>query len=47
MHVRTMRPNQSTPANRRPAGRLDGSGSLFAPAAAGRAFPAAVAMPNR
>jgi hypothetical protein len=34
--------NQSTAANRRPAGQVDGSGNLAAPVAADRAFPAAV-----
>jgi len=36
-------PNQSTASNRRPAGQLDGLGSLAATVAADRAFPAAVA----
>jgi hypothetical protein len=43
----TTRPNQRAVANRRPAGQFDGSGNLFATVAAGRAFPAAVALPNR
>ena len=44
---RTMMPNQSAAANRRPAGQLDGSGNLFATVAAARAFPAAVAELGR
>ena len=39
--------NQSTAANRRPAGQVDGSGNLAAPVAADRAFPATVAELGR
>ena len=35
--------SKSAASNRRPAGQLDGSGSLSATVAADRAFPAAVA----
>ncbi len=40
-----MTPDKGAPANRRPAGQLDGSGNLSATVAADRAFPAAVAEP--
>lgn len=40
-------PNQNAPANRRPAGQLNGSGDLLTILAADRVFPTAIAELGR
>jgi len=47
MRAHTTRPNQSAPANRRPALQSDGLCNLAAIVAADRALPAAVAELGR